>query len=203
MSDIITNITNSTGSDEGQMPDSITIFQTFLTCFQLYMNVYNVSNETYSSINNDFIRYVWEYSKILNFLKNINHFFVNRNVINEFFNSLENHIHIDPNPLTTHSMVLRRHLMKDWTQIGDTFVWITNGWTTRTRKAVRTQILLTNKTKSSKLSLFACKELLKLSSAPLVYFQTWQQFQHYANIAWKVFSTNFWFACFFFIQFTY
>ena len=62
MNNDITNHTDSVGSDEGQMPDSITIFQTFLTCFQLYMNVYNVSNETYSIINNEFIRYISEYS---------------------------------------------------------------------------------------------------------------------------------------------
>ena len=56
MNNDITNHTGSVGSDEGQMPDSITIFQTFLTCFQLYMNVYNVSNETNERMNNEFIR---------------------------------------------------------------------------------------------------------------------------------------------------
>ena len=35
---------------------------------------------------------------------------------------IENHIHINPNPLTIHSMGLRQHSTNYWTEIGDIFV---------------------------------------------------------------------------------
>ena len=38
------------------LPDAKSIFYSYLKCFEIYMNLYNVSNEAYTSISEEFIR---------------------------------------------------------------------------------------------------------------------------------------------------